>query len=86
MTATFAASFFDSNAWDVARNGTILLVVCLWLATAFWTLKDARRRIGDPWLVAMAAVLGLVPFVGPFLYLFFGPPSTSTSAGSASSR
>ena len=74
MTTTFAASFFDSNAWDVARNGTILLVVCLWLATAFWTLRDARRRIGDPWLVAMAAVLGLVPFIGPFLYLFFRPP------------
>jgi hypothetical protein len=68
-----AADLFDSNAWDVARNGAILLVVCLWLATAFWTLKDARHRIGDPWLVALAALLGLIPFVGPILYLFLRP-------------
>jgi hypothetical protein len=76
VTATFAASIFDSNAWDAARNGAILLVVCLWLATAFWTLKDARRRIGDPLLVTLAALLGLVPFVGPFLYLFIRPAET----------
>ena len=74
MTPNLAASLSDANAWDVARNGTIVLVVCLWLATAFWTFMDARRRIGDPWLVALAALLGLVPFLGPFLYLFFRPP------------
>ena len=71
-----AESLFDSRGWDAARNGTVLLVGCIWLATAFWTFKDARRRIGDPWLVAMAALLGLVPFLGPFLYLFVRPAET----------
>ena len=67
--------FFDSGAWLVLRNLTIFFVVVFWLATAYWVYKDARRRIEDPWLVAMAALLGLVPpFLGPIIYLFFRPP------------
>ena len=67
--------FFDSGAWMVARNLTIFFVAVFWLATAYWVYKDARRRIEDPWLVAMATLLGLVPpFLGPIIYLFFRPP------------
>ena len=67
--------FFDSGTWMVIRNLTIFFVAVFWLATAYWVYKDARRRIEDPWLVAMATVLGLVPpFVGPIIYLFFRPP------------
>ena len=59
----------------VIRNLTLFFVAVFWLATAYWVYKDARRRIEDPWLVAMATVLGLVPpFVGPIIYLFFRPP------------
>ena len=59
----------------VIRNLTIFFVVVFWLATAYWVYKDARRRIEDPWLVAMATILGLVPpFIGPIIYLFFRPP------------
>ena len=53
--------FFDSGAWLVIRNLTIFFVVVFWLATAYWVYKDARRRVEDPWLVAMATVLGLIP-------------------------
>ena len=67
--------FFDSGAWMVIRNLSIFFVVVFWLATAYWVYKDARRRIEDPWLVAMATLLGLIPpFVGPIIYLFFRPP------------
>jgi hypothetical protein len=67
--------FFDSGAWMVVRNLTIFFVAVFWLATAYWVYKDARRRVEDPWLVAMAALLGLVPpFLGPIIYLFFRPP------------
>jgi len=67
--------FFDSGAWLVIRNLSIFFVVVFWLATAYWVFKDARRRVDDPWLVAMATILGLVPpFVGPIIYLFFRPP------------
>ncbi len=69
-----ADTFFDSNAWTLTRNLTGFFVVVFWLATAYWVYKDARRRIDDPWLVAMATLLGLVPpFLGPVVYLFVRP-------------
>jgi hypothetical protein len=74
VTILAADSFFDTRTWDVARNGALAVIAAIWLATVFWTVKDARRRIEDPWLVAMAGMLGLIPFVGPFLYLFLRPP------------
>jgi hypothetical protein len=67
--------FFDSGTWLVIRNLGLFFVLVFWAASAFWVFKDARRRIDDPWLVAMATVLGLVPpFLGPIVYLFFRPP------------
>jgi len=67
--------FFQSQTWEVIRNLGVFFVVVLWLATAYWVFKDARRRVEDPWLVAMATLLGLVPpFLGPIIYLFFRPP------------
>jgi hypothetical protein len=67
--------FFDSREWFLIRNLTIFFVVVFWLAVAYWVYKDARRRIDDPWLVAMATILGLVPpFVGAIIYMFFRPP------------
>jgi hypothetical protein len=66
--------FFDSGTWAVIRNLLVFFLVVLWLATAYWVFKDVRRRTADPWLVGTAALLGLVPFVGPIVYLFFRPP------------
>ena len=45
-----------------------------WIASAYWTYKDARRRIDDGWLVGMATLLGLAPLVGPLIYMLFRPP------------
>ena len=52
----------------------IAFAALFWLASAYWTYKDANRRIDDPWLVAMATLLGLVPYVGPLVYMLFRPP------------
>ncbi|HEY2074478.1 MAG TPA: zinc ribbon domain-containing protein [Gaiellaceae bacterium] len=52
----------------------IAVAAVFWLASAFWTYKDARRRIDDPWLVGFATLLGLVPYVGPLVYMLFRPP------------
>src|SRR3954447_753503 len=70
-----AESFFDSSTFTLARNLTGFFVVVFWLATAFWVFKDARRRIDDPWMVATATAVGLVPpFIGPLIYMLFRPP------------
>jgi hypothetical protein len=68
------AQSLESPDWTLLRNIGIALLVLLWLATAFWTFKDARRRIEDPILVGFASLVGLVPFLGPIVYLFFRPP------------
>ena len=76
MTASPRASS-TPTPWPSRRNLAVFFVVVFWLATAFWVFKDARRRIDDPWLVGMAALLGLVPpFVGPIVYLFLRPPDS----------
>ena len=60
--------------WTLLRNIGIGVVVVLWLATAYWTFKDARRRIADPWLIGLATLVGLFPpFLGPIIYMFFRP-------------
>jgi len=67
---------FTSTAFTVARNLTLFFVVLFWLGFAFWTRRDAKRRLDDPWLVWTATVVGLVPFIGPLVYLLFRPPET----------
>ncbi len=69
------SDFFDSELWLLIRNVTLFFVLVFWLASAFWVYKDARRRIEDPWLLAMAVALGIFPpFLGPLIYMLFRPP------------
>jgi len=65
------------------ENDTISLVVgllllflaALWLALAFYTYTDARRRIADPMLVGTAVVAALIfPFIGTIVYMIVRPP------------
>jgi hypothetical protein len=75
MSESVLADFFDSQGWLVGRNLAFLVLIVFWLAVGYWTYKDARRRIQDAWLVAMATLLGLVPpFIGAFIYMLFRPP------------
>ena len=47
----------------------------LWLSLAFWVYKDAKRRIEDPVLVAVAVATALVfPFIGALVYTILRPP------------
>jgi hypothetical protein len=69
------SDFLDSGNWLVVRNLGLFFLVVFWLAVGYWVLKDARRRIDDPWLVAIATILGLVPpFIGALIYMLFRPP------------
>jgi len=67
--------FFDSSAFQAGLKLGLLLLVALYLALVFWTYKDARRRIADPVLVAVAVATALVfPFLGPLIYVILRPP------------
>jgi len=77
IASTFSGvhDFFNSETWSIVKNLLIFFVVLFWLATVWWVYKDARRRIEDPVLLAIAVLIGLVvPFVGPFIYMLFRPP------------
>jgi Double zinc ribbon len=76
IASTFSSThdFFTSGTWLLIRNLLLFFAAVFWLAFAFWVYKDARRRIEDPWLVGMSTLLGLVPIVGPFIYMLFRPP------------
>jgi Double zinc ribbon len=66
--------FFNSGTWLVIRNLLLFIVVLFWLSTVYWVYKDARRRVEDPWLMWTAVALGLLPFLGPLIYMLFRPP------------
>jgi len=81
-SSTFGSfhDFFHSTGFEIGRNLALFMVAVFWLGLAFWVYRDARRRIDDAWLVATAALLGLVPFIGPLVYLLFRPPETLEDA------
>jgi Double zinc ribbon len=74
--AVHGVHFFHSTGFVMARNVTLSIAVVFWLALAFWVHKDARRRIRDPFGVLLATALGLVPYIGPVVYLLFRPSET----------
>ena len=83
-----AAVTFDKDFLIVGRNLGLFLLVVFWIATAYWVFKDARRRIEDPWMVAMATVLGRDPAVprARSSTCSSARPSTSRTSASGSSR
>jgi hypothetical protein len=69
------SNFFESGTWTAILRLTLFFFVVLWLALAFWTYKDARRRVADPVLVAVAVATALVfPYVGALVYTILRPP------------
>ena|GEM_PF-6811866 len=69
-------SILHSTPAIVTRDLLLACVAVFWLGFAFWTFRDARRRIDDWWLVGTATLIGLVPVLGPLAYLVFRPPET----------
>ena len=67
--------FFDSATFNAILKLVGFMIVVLWLASAFFVFKDARRRIADPVLIAVAVATALVfPFVGVLIYTILRPP------------
>ena len=76
------STVFHSTAFVVARDLALFCAVLFWLGCAFWTHRDAKRRIDDPLLVWTATLLGLLPLAGPLAFLLFRPPETLADARS----
>jgi RNA polymerase subunit RPABC4/transcription elongation factor Spt4 len=67
--------FFKSSTWHFITYMFWFFLVVIWLSCAFWVFKDARRRIDDKVVVAVAVLTGLIfgPF-GLFIYSIVRPP------------
>ena len=69
------SGFFDSGYFTAFLRMLALFAIALWVALAFWTAKDARRRIDDPVIVAVCvAVAVLFGPLGVMIYLILRPP------------
>jgi hypothetical protein len=80
LLSTSVHDLFHSTAFHIVRAVVLTFLVLLWLGLAFWVHRDARRRIDDGLLVGIATLLGLVPLLGPLVYLLFRPPETLDEA------
>jgi hypothetical protein len=55
----------------------IAYLVVLWLALAFYVVRDARRRTTSPGFTLLAMLLGFAPpFLGALIYFMVRPPMT----------
>jgi len=74
-------SALHSSVLSIAVDLLLLLAAVVWLGLGFRVHRDARRRIEDGFLVAIATLVGFgIPFVGPLVYLLFRPPETLEDA------
>ena len=74
-----AAGLIDTSngAIVVAIIAAILYVTVLYVAVAFWVVRDARRRSESWFFAAVAALMGLfLPFLGVLMYVVIRPPRT----------
>jgi hypothetical protein len=62
---------------ELTVAAAVAYLAMLWIALAFFVVRDARRRTGSILFTAFAGVLGLFPpFLGALVYLMVRPPST----------
>jgi hypothetical protein len=63
-----------NSALNLAATLVLLLLIVIWLALIVYTYLDARRRIGDPFLVACATIASFFPYIGTAVYTIVRPP------------
>jgi hypothetical protein len=72
MLAVFG---IQSDGLNLGVNLLLLFLVVIYIALAYWTFADARRRIADPLLIGCATAAAIMfPFVGPIVYMIVRPP------------
>ena len=72
-----SAALADISVIGILVVAGVAYVVILWVATAYFVLRDARRRSSSIVFALFALVLGFIPpFLGPLVYLVVRPPRT----------
>jgi len=64
----------SNSGLNLAVTLFVLMIVVVWLALIVYTYLDARRRIGDPFLVACATIGSFFPYIGTAVYAIVRPP------------
>jgi hypothetical protein len=64
----------SNDGLNLVVNLLILMLVVVWLALIVYTYLDARRRIGDPFLVGCATLASFIPYLGTAVYAIVRPP------------
>jgi hypothetical protein len=73
--APLAIFGIENDTLSLVVGLVLLFLAALWLALAFYTYTDSRRRVGDPMLVGTATVAAvLFPFIGTIVYMIVRPP------------
>jgi RNA polymerase subunit RPABC4/transcription elongation factor Spt4 len=55
----------------------VIYVAVLWIALAFYVVRDARRRTTSPGFTLFAMLVGFIPpFLGALIYFMARPPMT----------
>jgi len=64
----------SSPFWLLSAYVFLFCLGVLWLALVLWTYKDARKRIDDPIIIAVAVLTSLIlPFMGVVVYAILRP-------------
>lgn len=77
--ATTALAAFDLTTLGLSQllGAGAAYAVLLYVALAFWMVRDARLRSASVGFAALAAALGLLlPFLGAVVYFVIRPPRT----------
>lgn len=75
MTTAPAIFGLESGTLNTIVELALLGSIVLWLALVWYTYSDARRRVGDPLLVASATLAAILfPLLGTIVYVIVRPP------------
>ncbi len=61
---------------QLSVRAVVLYLFFLYLASVFWTVRDAQHRTEIPIMPYLAGILALLPLFGLFLYLIVRPRET----------
>ena len=64
----------SNDGLNLVVNLLVLMLVVVWLALIVYTYLDAKRRIGDPFLVGCATLASFIPYLGTIVYAIVRPP------------